>query len=1156
MTQETHFCFNQQEWSEISPGIGTPYGYQLDLDLVKYVDDIDTIRRLDFKKRSREASPASEPQSIIRPTHWTSSDSLSSVSSDEAKKTSLSLLSSSASINRRRPPLPHHHSKPKSSSKGPEVCQGLSAHQRDSDGTPPPATQNLPSTTSNPLVEKTLVETCKRLEHEKGPPEPHSRRRLASFGGLGSSGSQSPYTSLGGLNQHRTQGVYKGAKMTVLDSTTQGTMLMGNSHKISPSSSGRASPVSSVSPLHLQMVRDQMAAALQRLKDLEEQVKAIPVLQVKILVLQEEKKQLTALVKGHHGQKSEFNLSDEVKESNKESSEDMEGWEHSANSGLMEFKQLGVEMQLLEKKIQDACIETRQSSSFGMRDSKYVAVGDDNFREGVGAKLQTKSVAVSVTETMLGVVSDKETQQQTIQLLSDRIQTLEAELKEAEMGRLRSELLEAEARNRSPQVNCTATQTGLQTRTIGVGNHTHFVHSCVGVGPEQISNDVGVSCTPNMRAVSSGPDSPMEDWEVHKRVERKDQCVGSMCMPTCSQGVGTTVRVCDAGTMTLETLEKRSISCQTVGSGNCMVDANVNMVKLLVSQGTVTDPVRSSDLAVMAVPQTTSQRTSTAGCTVSRTTSTSQTCISEASTNTKYTLTRERHTNTPHTITRTLAVGDGKVCDQVRFLNKCIERNTITTGPPKVMTRDIGIGFTNINENTLIGLRTRNIACGPSRLPDPVKTRSIGVEVGDGRVRDAEGLQIYLQPEPGLDHYIDRMQRLLKEQQDLLTDSQPGSKNEVTLQSLGQLDTQVEVFGQGQTPKVDDRLNINQKNPMELQMSAALHGPTSDDRCLRSIMKRKNLHPKSTDGVNVPAPAPRRDVGDSRDEENKNGEKKQKEGSAKVKISKKERYKFSEKMQSACQILEVNLRGSKIISNRELRSSLNTVQQEWFYVSSQKRACPNIVEDFLFACRLVSPDVLCYVANMADQNGNTALHYSVSHSNFSVVKILLAAGVCNVDHQNRAGYTPIMLASLAAVETKEDMMVVQDLFSKGDVNAKASQAGQTALMLAVSHGRINMVRALLAAGAEVNIQDDEGSTALMCAGEHGHADIVKLLLAQPGCDATLTDNDDSTALSIALEAGHKDIAMLLYAHVNYSKGSSNTMGSPRSKTPPRTNSSD
>lgn len=56
-----------------------------------------------------------------------------------------------------------------------------------------------------------------------------------------------------------------------------------------------------------------------------------------------------------------------------------------------------------------------------------------------------------------------------------------------------------------------------------------------------------------------------------------------------------------------------------------------------------------------------------------------------------------------------------------------------------------------------------------------------------------------------------------------------------------------------------------------------------------------------------------------------------------------------------------------------------------------------------------------------------------------LVLILSHAGVCNIDYQNKAGYTPIMLASLAAVETKEDMMVVQELFSRGDVNAKASQ---------------------------------------------------------------------------------------------------------------------
>uniref|UniRef100_A0A4W5MF69 Uncharacterized protein n=1 Tax=Hucho hucho TaxID=62062 RepID=A0A4W5MF69_9TELE len=76
---------------------------------------------------------------------------------------------------------------------------------------------------------------------------------------------------------------------------------------------------------------------------------------------------------------------------------------------------------------------------------------------------------------------------------------------------------------------------------------------------------------------------------------------------------------------------------------------------------------------------------------------------------------------------------------------------------------------------------------------------------------------------------------------------------------------------------------------------------------------------------------------------------------------------------------------------------------------------------------------------MADGNGNTALHYSVSHSNFHIVKTLLNANVCNVNQQNKAGYTPIMLSVLAAVEAPKDMAIVEYLFSKGDVNAKASQ---------------------------------------------------------------------------------------------------------------------
>ena len=61
-------------------------------------------------------------------------------------------------------------------------------------------------------------------------------------------------------------------------------------------------------------------------------------------------------------------------------------------------------------------------------------------------------------------------------------------------------------------------------------------------------------------------------------------------------------------------------------------------------------------------------------------------------------------------------------------------------------------------------------------------------------------------------------------------------------------------------------------------------------------------------------------------------------------------------------------------------------------------------------------------------------------------------------------------------------------------------------MLAVSHGRLDMVKLLLEAGADINIQDEDGSTALMCASEHGHIDIVRYLLTQADIDPHVSDH--------------------------------------------------
>ncbi|NXE12189.1 KANK3 protein, partial [Lophotis ruficrista] len=243
------------------------------------------------------------------------------------------------------------------------------------------------------------------------------------------------------------------------------------------------------------------------------------------------------------------------------------------------------------------------------------------------------------------------------------------------------------------------------------------------------------------------------------------------------------------------------------------------------------------------------------------------------------------------------------------------------------------------------------------------------------------------------------------------------------------------------------------------------------------------------------------------------------------------RFELSPRMREACLIVKTHLGHPAASKSKELASS-SLVLQEWFRLSSQKSSVPDTVANHLLAFAELSPALLAHVVNLADGNGNTALHYSVSHSNFHIVRLLLDTGVCNVDHQNKAGYTALMLAALAAVEQEEDMNVVRRLFSMGNVNAKASQAGQTALMLAVSHGRQEMVEALLACGADVNLQDEEGSTALMCACEHGRVETVKLLLAQPSCNISIVDSDGNNAVAIALEAGHSNIAVLLYAHLN------------------------
>ncbi|XP_054452716.1 KN motif and ankyrin repeat domain-containing protein 1-like [Anoplopoma fimbria] len=232
---------------------------------------------------------------------------------------------------------------------------------------------------------------------------------------------------------------------------------------------------------------------------------------------------------------------------------------------------------------------------------------------------------------------------------------------------------------------------------------------------------------------------------------------------------------------------------------------------------------------------------------------------------------------------------------------------------------------------------------------------------------------------------------------------------------------------------------------------------------------------------------------------------------------------------AACQFLKDHM-DNMDNPNEDMRKALVVLFQHWFSAAAEETSATSRVAVYLSEVKKATHSLLAFLINLADDNGNTALHYSVSHCNYGIVSLILDTGVSDLSLQNNAGYTAVMLASLTAPDGPGGMEVVRKLMEQSNINIRSNQTGQTALHLAVRHGRVVMVRLLLSCRADANLQDSQGTTALMFASERGHTHIARLLLERSLCDLTLTDKRGQTALSIAMQGSHTDTAALLQAH--------------------------
>jgi hypothetical protein len=138
------------------------------------------------------------------------------------------------------------------------------------------------------------------------------------------------------------------------------------------------------------------------------------------------------------------------------------------------------------------------------------------------------------------------------------------------------------------------------------------------------------------------------------------------------------------------------------------------------------------------------------------------------------------------------------------------------------------------------------------------------------------------------------------------------------------------------------------------------------------------------------------------------------------------------------------------------------------------------------------------------------------------VRLLLSAGA-NKEVKVQ-GWSPLYLAA-----QEGRIAVVNALLAAGADKEATNYGGATPLYIAAQIGHLAIADALLAAGANKNAKTNNGTTPLAIAAQKGHISIVRALLAS-GADADAFDNSGSTALMRAAGGGHTSCIRVLLAH--------------------------